>query len=41
MKDTELTAKELRRLIDMLLDQITDKRKLREIYLYLNRLICK
>ncbi len=40
MNDTEKTA-ELRRLIIMLLGKITDERKLREIYLYLNRLICK
>lgn len=40
MNDTEKTA-ELRRLIIMLLEKITDERKLREIYLYLNRLICK
>lgn len=30
-----------RRLIEMLLNQITDEKKLREIYLYLNRLFCK
>lgn len=40
MNDTEKTA-ELRRLIIMLLEKITDERRLREIYLYLNRLICK
>lgn len=40
MNDTEKAA-ELRRLIIMLLEKITDERKLREIYLYLNRLICK
>lgn len=40
MNDTEKAA-ELRRLIIMLVEKITDERKLREIYLYLNRLICK
>ncbi len=40
MKETEKAA-ELRRLIVMLLEKISDERKLREIYLYLNRLICK
>ena len=40
MKEPEKTA-ELRRLIAMLLEKITDERKLREIYLFLNRLVCK
>lgn len=40
MNDTEKAA-ELRRLIIMLLEKISDERKLREIYLFLNRLICK
>ncbi len=40
MSDTEKAA-ELRRLIIMLLEKISDERKLREIYLFLNRLICK
>lgn len=40
MRETEKAA-ELRRLIIMLLEKITDERKLREIYLYLNRLICR
>lgn len=34
-------AAELRRLIIMLLEKITDEHRLRQIYLYLNRLICK
>ena len=34
-------AAELRRLIIMLLEKITDEQRLRQIYLYLNRLICK
>lgn len=40
MKENERAA-ELRRLIVMLLEKITDERRLREIYLFLNRLICR
>mgnify|MGYP006908820735 CR=1 FL=1 len=32
---------ELKRLIRMLVEEITDERKLRELYLFLNRLICR
>lgn len=40
MNETEKAA-EIKRLIILLLEKITDERKLREIYLYLNRLFCK
>lgn len=40
MNETERTT-ELRQLIDMLLDLITDERKLEQIYLMLNRLFCR
>lgn len=40
MNKTEKTT-ELRQLIDMLLDLITDERKLEEIYMILNRLFCR
>lgn len=34
-------ASELRRLIAMLLELITDEHKLEEIYLFLNRIFCR
>lgn len=40
MNEAEKTT-ELRQLIDMLLDLITDERKLEQIYLMLNRLFCR
>ena len=40
MNETD-RASELRRLIAMLLELITDERKLEEIYLFLNRIFCR
>lgn len=40
MSETD-RASELRRLIVMLLELITDERKLKEIYLFLNRIFCR
>ena len=41
MNENTARTDELKRLIRMLVEEINDERKLRELYLFMNRLVCR